>query len=220
MLTIEKAIDQNRVFVLTDEENVRFAILSDTHIPDRTNCLHPNLLSDLRKNKVDIILHCGDITRQTVLNELEQVAPVLAVLGNRDAFFSSLKLPFTIEINIFNKSIGMFHGFASVLKYFPDKLQYMLQGYHFEKYLAIGKSFFPHADVICFGHTHFAEIRRYGKQTLINPGTSGSNSMNGCPSWAVLDVHRNGKRYATLNALTGYSCRLGRWIESNELLNQ
>lgn len=213
MIELLPSLDGKRTTVRTDQDRVRFAILSDTHIPDRADSLHPNLLPKLAEQHIDVILHCGDVTRQEVINDLEGIAPVIGVQGNRDAFFSTLKLPFTQEIHVFNQTIGMFHGFQSIRSYFTDKIQYILHGYIFEKYAQIGRAFFSDAQVICFGHTHFAEIRRYGKRIIINPGTAGPNSMNGCSSWAMLEISRTGEKLAVLNALEGYDNRFHRWVK-------
>ena len=211
MVTLFFSQDGKRTSIRTDQDRIRFAILSDTHIPDRVDALHPALLPALSENSIDVILHCGDITRQKVVDDLSEIAPVIAVLGNRDAFFSPIKLPFTQEIEAFNQTIGMFHGFQSMASYFTDKVEFVLRGYTFEKYAQIGRSFFSSVQVICFGHTHFAEIRRYGNRIIINPGTAGPNSLNGCSSWVTLDLFKNGKRQAVLNALEGYQCHFHHW---------
>ena len=55
---------------------MKIGVVSDTHVPDRAVALHPALLSELRRNKVDLILHAGDISTAGVLQELETIAPV------------------------------------------------------------------------------------------------------------------------------------------------
>ena len=57
-------------------------LISDTHIPKRAMCI-PQRVFEIFKN-VDFIIHAGDLVELTVIDELEQIAPVLAVHGNMD----------------------------------------------------------------------------------------------------------------------------------------
>jgi predicted phosphodiesterase len=47
---------------------VRIVVLADTHIPDFARALPNSLVPALRK--ADLILHAGDVTSRTVLDEL------------------------------------------------------------------------------------------------------------------------------------------------------
>jgi putative phosphoesterase len=212
MLKLIENLPASQIRVQTDQCCLRIAIIADTHIPDRVNTFHPNLLPSLLNNQIDLILHCGDSTQQSVLSELEGIAPVLAIMGNRDAFFSSLDLPFKLEIEIFGKRVGLYHGYKSIKHYFTDKIDYILHGYAFDHFHTVGQDLFPDADVLCFGHTHFAEIRRYPNQWVINPGSSGPNSMNGGPSWALLEMNQQGRIKASFQPLLGYACKKQQWI--------
>lgn len=63
-------------------------VVADTHIPDKARWLHPALIPALQRAGVQTILHCGDISAPRVVAMLEQVAPVVAVRGNRDWAFA------------------------------------------------------------------------------------------------------------------------------------
>ena len=56
---------------------MKIGIISDTH-----NLLRPEIVSCLRD--CGYILHGGDISCQSVLDQLEEIAPVKAVRGNND----------------------------------------------------------------------------------------------------------------------------------------
>ncbi len=211
MLNLVENHSVSQINIQTDQVRLRIAVVSDTHIPDRVNSLHPNLLPSLERSKIDLILHCGDSTQQTVLTDLERVAPLLAVMGNRDAFFSRLDLPFKLEIDLFGKKVGLYHGYKSIKHYFTDKVDYILRGYNFDHFHAVGQDLFPDADILCFGHSHYAEIRRYDDQLVINPGSSGPNSMNGGPSWVLLEMDQSGKTNASFQPLTGYTLVRKQW---------
>lgn len=190
---------------------IKLGLVADTHIPDRIRTLHPSLLDGLVREQVDLICHCGDITQQRVLDELGTIAPVLAVMGNRDLFFSSLRLPFTRSICVFNKTIGLFHGFASIRHYFLDKLHYIRHGYQFDYYRAIGNQLFPSADILIYGHTHYAESRTYPDQVVINPGTVSPNTMSTTSSWATLILSKQGETTIQFHPLTGWQSNRHRW---------
>ena len=57
-------------------------LISDTHIPDRARILPQNVIEAF--SDVELILHAGDLTSPKVIDELEEIAPVMAVQGNMD----------------------------------------------------------------------------------------------------------------------------------------
>jgi len=61
---------------------MRIGLLSDTHIPEARSGLPPEVKKAFEG--VDLILHAGDIYALSVLDELEEIAPVLAALGDDD----------------------------------------------------------------------------------------------------------------------------------------
>ena len=52
-------------------------LISDTHIPDRARIIPQNVIDAF--SDVDLILHAGDLTSLDVVEELEKIAPVMAV---------------------------------------------------------------------------------------------------------------------------------------------
>ncbi|MFC2056328.1 metallophosphoesterase family protein [Chloroflexota bacterium] len=61
---------------------MRIGLISDTHIPEARAELPPEVKKAFEG--VDLILHAGDIYTLSVLDELEEIAPVLAALGDDD----------------------------------------------------------------------------------------------------------------------------------------
>lgn len=61
---------------------MRIGLLSDTHIPEVARELPPEVKKAFEG--VDLILHAGDIYALSVLDKLEEIAPVLAALGDDD----------------------------------------------------------------------------------------------------------------------------------------
>jgi putative phosphoesterase len=61
---------------------MRIGLITDTHIAWEEKYIPPRALEIF--HGVDLILHSGDIYRHSVLNDLEEVAPVLAAYGDDD----------------------------------------------------------------------------------------------------------------------------------------
>jgi putative phosphoesterase len=129
------------------------AVLSDTHVPDRQPHLPTALLDLLRREKPDLIFHCGDISATEVIRQLEDIAPLTAVLGNRDFIFR-MDLPLDVRIEIGGVKVAVTHGQGSAWRYFTDKLKYLSTGYDFDRYRRYFDFDFPDADLVLFGHTH------------------------------------------------------------------
>ena len=57
-------------------------VISDTHIPTRASAI-PEKVFEVFKGS-SLIVHSGDLVQFSVLRDLEEVAPVVAVHGNMD----------------------------------------------------------------------------------------------------------------------------------------
>jgi putative phosphoesterase len=149
-------------------------LISDTHIPSRANLL-PKEIFTIFQN-VDYIIHAGDIVELSVIDELEQVAPVLAVHGNMDQPEVKNALPTLNTLKILDKKIGVMHD--------PDILSGMN---HMRELIKTNN-----LDVLIYGHTHNANIKWEEKTLYINPGspTSPSSLLNK-PSVAILKITKD-----------------------------
>ena len=58
-------------------------LISDTHIPDRAKEIPEKVFEAF--SEVDLIMHAGDLTSPKVIDDLEQIAPVMAIQGNMDS---------------------------------------------------------------------------------------------------------------------------------------
>jgi putative phosphoesterase len=200
--------------IQTDSSTFRVAVISDTHIPDRVNDLHPLLISKLQALKVDLIFHGGDIAVSSVLGQLEKVAPVRAVTGNRD-FLLVNELPMTQEMEIYNSRVVLTHGHLSPRIYWQDKFTYITNGYDFERYKKRLERSFPEARVIVFGHTHHPENRWEGNQLYFNPGSvSHGDRWTELPSYGLLIFYDDGRIESSLIPLTGAVIRNKKWEKS------
>jgi hypothetical protein len=168
-------------------------LIADTHVPDRKRRLHPAVLPIFEKAKVSQILHAGDISNPRVLRELETVAPVLAVRGNRDWF---LNLPMQRVIQVGSKRIGLVHGHGSWGDYFRDKIHYVLYGpQKFEYFMQRAISLVSEVDILVFGHNHEPMLKQVDGVLVINPGSACRQALDlKPPSVALLHVNGNEAR--------------------------
>lgn len=192
-------------------------VISDTHIPDRVDALHPELKSLLRRHKVELILHGGDISTLAVLEELRSVAPVLAVTGNRDFALRS-EVPNEQRLTIFGTEIVLTHGHVNPQIYWTDKLEYIAAGYYFERYQKRLAALYPTAKVIVFGHTHHPENRWVGEQLYFNPGSvSHGDYLDRRSYYGLLKFYKSGKIEPEIIPLTGAQIRAKKWVNNDKV---
>src|SRR5689334_15930959 len=69
----------------------------------------PPILRDIFQD-VDIILHAGDVSELSVLDELGEIAPVIAVQGNDESSQIKEILPFQQVVSVGGKRILLCHS--------------------------------------------------------------------------------------------------------------
>lgn len=128
-------------------------LISDTHIPDRARIIPQNVLDTF--NNVDLIIHAGDLTSLKVIEELEKIAPVMAVQGNMDRV-NGIDLPKAKVIEAEGLKIGVAHG-----EVYPraDTMQLL----YLAKELDV--------DILITGHSHQPKIEQIENVLLLNPGS-------------------------------------------------
>jgi hypothetical protein len=145
---------------------MRIGLITDTHIPVAAEELPPQIVKVFRG--VDLILHSGDIYHLSVLDELEQIAPVLAALGDDD--------PFNL---MEDKRVEMKH----VLQVEGHTLWLVHERPYMFRLTSQQQAETP--DIVVHGHSHEAHVQNYngvlyvgsGSPTFLNytrgPGTVG-----------------------------------------------
>jgi putative phosphoesterase len=177
-------------------------VVSDTHIPDRVPELHPQVINTFKAAGVSAILHAGDVSIPRVLKELERVAPVYAVRGNRDIFYLR-KLPIRIQVEIDGVTIGLTHGHGSFARYTLDKIQKAAEGRYVEKYLHRLIQGFPEAEVIVFGHLHVPCSFHLKGKLIFNPGSTSYPWPRSYPgSFGLLHLEKGKKSWGEIIELT------------------
>jgi uncharacterized protein len=141
------------------------------HIVGLISDTHGLVRADVHRALADaeLILHAGDVGGDEVLDELELIAPVLAVYGNTDPP-GNTRLSESIEISIGEVGIHVSHG-HELGSPSPGKL--------LERYSA---------DVIVYGHTHQQLVTRADGRLVVNPGAAGPRRFKIEPSVARLTI--------------------------------
>lgn len=142
------------------DKELRIGIISDTH-----GLLREEVKEILKK--CNYIIHGGDINKQGVIDELEEIAPLYIVRGNNDKEWA---------------------------EHLPNELRFEIEGVRF--YMVHIKKFVPkdlkNVDVIVFGHSHkYFEEMKDGVMWL-NPGSCGKRRFDQSISMAVMTI-KNGE---------------------------
>ncbi len=168
-------------------------LIADTHVPDRRRALHPQVLPTFRRAKVTTILHAGDLSVPRVIIELETLAPVVAVRGNRD-WFGFGDLPFHRTLVVDQVRIGLTHGHGSWAHYVADKFNLLLHGPRsFDYFTMRAVSLIRDVDVIVFGHNHEPMVKYVDGKLVVNPGSACCQMLPGRPPTVGL-LHIDGKK--------------------------
>jgi len=122
-------------------------LISDTH-----GLLRPTVHAALAG--VELILHAGDVGDQDILDELQLIAPVHAVLGNTDDPFA-LHLPLALDLELGGLRVHVSHG-HELGRPKPAALAAAYDG-----------------DVIVYGHKHGQRIETVDSALVVNPGAAG-----------------------------------------------
>lgn len=133
--------------------SVLIAVISDTHMPRGARRLPASCVSRLARS--DLILHGGDVSTATTLEEIELIGPpVLGVHGNVDDEDLRRRLPTERIVEAEGVCIAMVHDAGP------------RQGR-----LARMRRRFPDADAVVFGHSHLPLHESTGGFQIFNPGS-------------------------------------------------
>lgn len=146
---------------------MKIGVISDTH-----GHLDPRIREAFAG--VDHILHAGDMGFPSIVLELEDIAPVTAVLGNTDDARTDFK---ELEVAELGGLKFLVHHIVE-----PKEPSERLQ-----------QAYLHHApDVVVFGHTHQVFHEVIDGRLFLNPGYSGRRKGDERRSVAVLRVEPEG----------------------------
>jgi uncharacterized protein len=148
---------------------VRVGVIADTH-----GIFDPAIRRHFRG--VDHILHAGDIGDRSVIEQLEQIAPVTAVSGNVDDDEQS-GFPSEAIIELAGRRIAIRHILYKGGKLTKDGRAFLAR---------------ERPDICVFGHTHQAKVELIGKTLLFNPGSAGPQRFKLPRGLGILVLARRG----------------------------
>ncbi len=153
---------------------MRIGLLSDTHLPALIRTLDELGPEPARFfTSVDLILHGGDLTSPSVLDWLEEFAPVVCAIGNNDPIADPRPRDVqTLEVEGWR--IGMVHSLerqfrpmSELQKVFPAPVDIMVAGHTHQEHLELrdgvvllnsGSITFPHHKELRLGSVGLLEL--------------------------------------------------------------
>lgn len=153
---------------------MRIAIVSDTH----DNSANFNKVIDwLNKEKIKVILHCGDICNQETIDEAVKnfKGKIKFVRGNGD--FNLNDVPEKMEIELSGKMIAFVH-YPKIAKEMAESGKY---------------------DLVFYGHTHKPWEGKVGNCRLVNPGEVAGQRFK--PTFAVYNTNTDDLKLKILEKL-------------------
>ena len=142
-----------------NKEHVVVGVISDTHghlVPGAIKALYG----------VDLIIHAGDIGSTEVMDELQAIAPVVAVRGNMDMKKGLRKLPETEAIQVGDALLYIIHD-INKLDIAPLKADF---------------------NAVIFGHLHYPSVAKHNGVLFLNPGSAAQPRRNSSASLAFLHI--------------------------------
>lgn len=164
----------------------RIVVVADTHSKP-----HKNTYGLIRSQKPDLILHGGDIGRLSVLDELAELAPLIAVRGNIDETTSELPDFVTIHLKE-----GQTTRSCWLLTHIA------VRGPRLKRPVAEFASAAGAQLVVC-GHSHVPLIAQDRNIAIFNPGSCGPRRFALPILIGVIDITKDGLSMMHLSCETG-----------------
>lgn len=148
---------------------MKFAIVSDTH----DNLKNFGKAIDwLNREKIEIILHCGDISSLETIEEMKKMfgGEIKFVRGNAD--YELDEIPEKMEIELGGNPSASLRTRRIFFNHYPDIAKKAAES---NKY-----------DFVFYGHTHIPKLEKIGECLLANPGELAGQINK--PSFAICDT--------------------------------
>ncbi len=157
---------------------MRIGLISDTHIPEAAQALPPQVRESFQR--VDLILHAGDIYIPSVMDELARIAPLLVAIGDDDP------LDLLEDERVEEKHVLQLDGHTIWVTH--------------ERPVVFPQMNHDSPDIVVFGHEHRAMVQQYGKVLFVNSGSPTFLDYRlGLGTVGILDIHPNEVRASILH---------------------
>lgn len=149
------------------------AVVADTHSRP-----HPALAGQLQALRPDAILHAGDIGRDSVIAELETIAPTIAVRGNIDGH----ERPDSISIELSEDGAPLLRILLMHIAVYGPRLRK-------DARLRARRQ---RAGLLVCGHSHVPLLAEEGGVWVFNPGSVGPRRFGLPITFGIIEL-RQGK---------------------------
>lgn len=151
-------------------------VISDTHIyAGSRRQLDDGVKRLFGRAGVELLVHLGDANTLDVLEELAELAPLIAVRGNNDEEDLQYTLPLTTRFTVGQKTFAAIHG----------------HGGRSARDVAIER-WAGKVDCVLFGHSHLPLIEQERGTILFNPGSPTDRRWHPHFGVGVISVDKSG----------------------------
>ncbi|HMI94156.1 MAG TPA: metallophosphoesterase family protein [Polyangiales bacterium] len=171
MARARKWVKAEAALPLDDQGGLRLVIVADTHSRP-----HPAAADHIRTLAPGAILHAGDIGNRQVIDELAQIAPVIAVRGNIDE--RAVDLPDSVAIDIRDRGESALTLLLMHIAVYGPRIRADAAR------LAASHG----ARLIVCGHSHVPFMGRDRGLTVFNPGSIGPRRMHLPIVFGVMEI--------------------------------
>jgi hypothetical protein len=149
---------------------VRVGVVADTHVGEYLDALPSGVARALEG--CSLILHAGDLSVPHVLDELGDIAPVVAVRGDHDRL-GDLDLPRQAVVSVAGRRIGLTHGRRFVGLDVAVIASHVVAGRRLRWRANLHPSLIRRmgpVDCLVYGHWHEPVIEQVGGTLVFCPG--------------------------------------------------
>lgn len=154
----------------TDSKPVTILVVADTHARHISEL---SLELQAALHQATSIIHLGDYSSSSLLEEIRSLCPVYGVVGNHDEPSLHGALSTMVVIEVAGKRLGLIHGtiwpFGS-----HRRMRSWFKG--------------TRIDALLYGHTHIPLSTRVGRTYFFNPGTAVGEFPGYRSSFGVLTI--------------------------------
>lgn len=144
------------------DEPCRIGVIADTHIyTGGRRTIPAGVIRLFERAKPDLLVHLGDANTRHVLEELAEIAPLIAVPGNNDDPELHYMLTETTRFQVGERTFGVLHGHGGRTARMEATRRF------------VGK-----VDCVLFGHSHQPLIDQVDDTILFNPGSATDRRWN------------------------------------------
>jgi putative phosphoesterase len=149
---------------------VHLVVIADTHLTGNVAARLPKPLLQAIEG-ADLVLHAGDVTTLSALEELAELANVRFVLGNNDTSLVGI-VPEQLRLTLEGVEITMIHDSGT----------------------RVGRASrlaarFPSTDLVIYGHSHVPDDSEgRGGQRLFNPGSPTQRRAQPVRTFGLLEL--------------------------------